>query len=177
MERGHLTTGITFAFILILMVQCATAGLIERSVEPAGNSTYRVILSMPGETVAGITETVSGGTDFREVTLPPGQYRIDRTTLSLAVIGDREVSYLITVKPGEQGVISGTYINMVTGEEGTLPDGMISGLGSVEMRSTPGKDSSSGDESQAHPTPLSPGLFLIALCAGGLLFSIREREQ
>lgn len=177
MKKGHLIAGIACILILILVVQGATAGLIERSVIPAGNSTYRVLLQIPEETVTGITETISGGMDYGEISLSPGQYQINGTTLSLAVIGEREVSYLLTTKPGEPGEISGTYKDMLAGEEGNLPGARISGSGSVEITPAAIEDLSSREDAGANTTPLDPGLFVVALCTGGLLSLSRMEKR
>lgn len=174
MERGHLIAGTACLILLILVIQGTIAGSIDRSVVQVNDTTYRVMLQIPGETVAGITETLSGGMECTGVSLATGQYQIDGTTLSMAIIGEPEVSYLVRVKPGEAGEIRGTYRDMLTGEEGTLPGAGISGLGSVEITPADGDTIPPADDARPRPTPLEPGILVLALCAWGLLFTFRR---
>lgn len=175
MERGHLIGGVACLMLVILVVQGAVAGSMERTVVKMNESTYRVTFQIPGETVAGITDVVSGGILIGDVSLPPDQFRIEGTTLSLAVIGEREVSYLVTLTPGEPGEITGTFKDMMTGQEGNLPGARISGLGTVEILNAPQQKPVSGEASDARPAPMQPGLIVIAVGAGGLACSFWRR--
>lgn len=177
MERGHLTAGTVCLLILILVVQASATGVYERAIIPEGDSTYRVSLQFPEGTVSGITETASSGMSYKEISLPPEQYRIEGTTLFLAIIGEREVSYLVTGKPGTPAEITGTYHDMNTGEQGNLPSAKISGSGSVEIIDAAVNTSLSGNDARSRPAPLEPGLLVVALCAAGLLYSIRRRSR
>lgn len=177
MERGHLATGIACILILVLVVHGAVAGVVDRSVNPVGNSTYQVILRMPEESVIGITETISGGMRYGEISLSPDSYTIDGTILSLAVIGERDVSYFVTMESGDSGEISGTYKDMLSEEEGNLPGARIVPSGSVQIIEFTDNDALQGKDAQAHPAPLNPGLLVTALCVGGFLYLLRRRNQ
>jgi hypothetical protein len=120
MKRGHLITGIVSFFLCAMLVQGAAAGIVERSIEPAEPTTSRVVLTLPAETVARIVEVLPPGTEVSEVSLPPDQYRVEGTTLFLAVIGEREVSYLMHGPPDSAGAIRGTWTDYLSGEEGTV---------------------------------------------------------
>lgn len=174
MKRGHLATGIACILILVLVVHGAAAGVVDRSVNPVGNSTYQVILRMPAESVIGINETISGGMSYGEISLSPDSYTIEGTMLSLAVIGEREVSYFVTLKPGDSGEISGTYKDMLSEDEGNLPGARILPSGSVEIIKVTDHITLQGKDSQARPTPMNPCLLMVALCVGGLLCSLRR---
>lgn len=176
MRRGHLIGGLASFVILILIVPSIAALPIERSVVPAEDSTYRVILRMPGVTVAGVTEVISEGVEFIEVFLPPEQYHISERTLSMAVIGEEEVSYLVSVKPGHAGEISGEWHDMLTGKNGTLAGVRISDSGSVEITPISSADPPERDGAPANSAPLGLGILALALCTGGLLF-LQRRER
>lgn len=120
MKGGHLIGGITLVVLCALLVQGAAAGAVERSIEPAGISTYRVVLALPGETVAGITEILPPGMEVREVSLPAGQYRINGTTLFLAVIGEREITYFLQGPENPAGALRGTWTDYLSGHGGTV---------------------------------------------------------
>ena len=120
MKRGRLVTGIIPLIICAMLVQAAAAGIVERSIEPSEHSTYRVVLTLPGETVAGIIEVLPSGMEVREVSLPPDQYRVDGATLFLAVIGEREITYLVHGQEDPAGVITGTWTDYLSGNEGTV---------------------------------------------------------
>lgn len=177
MERGHCIAGLACIIILILVVQGSAAGSIDRAVVKTGDSTYRITLQFPEGTVTGVTETVSGGMDIQEVSLPDEQYQIDGTTLFLAVIGDSNVSYIVTTMPGEPGEISGTCQDMLTGVKGTIPGARISGSGNVEILSGTPAGTAPAKDARPTATPIEPGLLFIALCAGGLLYLWRRGER
>lgn len=178
MEHGPLTAGAACLLLLVLVAQAsAVAGAPERSVVPAGDSTYRVTLLFPEGTVTGITEIIPGGMSVREISLPPEQYQVDGTTLILALIGEPEVSYLVIVKPGEPGEITGTYQDMLTGEVHTLPGAAISGSGSVEITGASAPVPVSGNDGKGRPAPMDPALFVSALCAAGLLYWARRSAK
>lgn len=174
MKQGCFTAGTACLLILLIVVQGSAAGILERSVIPAGDSTYTIILRIPENTVAGITETISGGMNYGEISLPAEQYRIEGTTLSLAVIGEREVSYLITGKPGMTAEITGTFQDMNTGEKGNLPGARISSSGSVEIIDAAVNTSQPGNDARRQPAPLKPALMIIVFFLAGLLYSIRR---
>lgn len=178
MKRGHLIAGIACITILILVVQGATAaGPIERSVIPAGNSTYRVVLQLPQGTVAGITETFPAGMVVSDISLNPGQYHVNGTTLTLAVISESEVSYLVSIKPGDSGEISGTSLDMLTGERSALPGARITGTGTIEITPAAGTSLPSGEDSDENSLPLEPGVVVVALGSIGILYLLRRRTQ
>ncbi len=177
MERGHLTAGTASLLILILLAQVSAAGVYERAIIPEGDSTYRVSLQFPEGTVSGITETVLSGMTYKEISLPPEQYRIEGTTLFLAIIQEREVSYLVTGKPGMTAEITGTYQDIITGEKGNLPGARISSSGSVEIIDAAVSSSLPGNDARSQHAPLEPVLFVVALCAAGLLYSLRRRSR
>ncbi|OPY43470.1 MAG: hypothetical protein A4E40_00133 [Methanoregulaceae archaeon PtaU1.Bin059] len=120
MMRGHLIAGTILLLLFAVVVQGAFAGVVERSVEPAEQSTYRVVLTIAGERVAGITEVLPPGTEVREVSLPAGQYRVDGTTLFLAVIGEPEITYVVRAPEDPTGAIRGTWTDFVLDEGGTV---------------------------------------------------------
>lgn len=120
MKRGRLITGIIPMIICAMLVQGVAAGIVERSIEPSEPSSYRVVLTLHGETVAGIIEVLPSGMEVREVSLPPDQYRVDGTTLFLAVIGEREITYLVHGQENPAGAITGTWTDYLSGEEGTV---------------------------------------------------------
>lgn len=177
MKRGHLIAGITCITILILVIQGAAAGSIERSVIPAGNSTYRVVLHLPQGTVAGITETFPAGMVVRDISLNPGQYQVNGTTLAMAVIGESEVSYLVSMQPGDSGEISGTSLDMLTGERSALPGARITGTGTIEITPAAGTSLPAGGESDKNSLPLELGMVVVALGSIGILYSLRSRTQ
>jgi hypothetical protein len=159
------------------MVQGVAAGSIERSVIPAGNSTYRIVFQLPQGTVAGITENFPAGMAVSDISLNPGQYQVNGTTLAMAVIGESEVSYLVSTQPGDSGEISGTFLDMLTGERSVLPGARISGSGTIEITPAAGTDLPSGEEGDEHPLSLEPGVGVIALGAIGIFYSLRRRTQ
>lgn len=175
MKRGHLIAGIVCITILILGVQGVAAGSIERSVIPAGNSTYRVVLQLPQGTVAGITETFPAGMAVRDISLNPGQYQVNGTTLALAVIGESEVTYLVSTQPGDSGEISGTSLDMLTGERSPLPGLRITGTGAIEITSAAGTSLPSGEDHDENSLPLGPGVVVGALGSIGIFYSLRRR--
>ena len=177
MERGHLAAGTVCLLILILVAQASAAGVHERAITPEGNSTYRVSHQFPEGTVSGITETVSGGMSYKEISLPPEQYQIEGTTLFLAIIREREVSYIVTGKPGTPAEITGTFQDMNTGERGNLPGARISSSGSVEIIDAAVNSPLPGNDARSRPAPLEPVLFIVALCAAGFLCSLRRRSR
>ena len=177
MKRGHLIAGIACITILILVVQCVAAGSIERSVIPAGNFTYRVILQLPQGTVAGIIETFPAGMVVRDISLNPGQYQVNGTTLTMAVIGESEVSYLVSMQPGDLGEITGTSLDMITGERSALPGAQMTGTGTIEITPAAGTSLPSGEDSDENSLPLEPGVVVVALGSIGILYSLRRRTQ
>lgn len=177
MERGHLIAGLVCIIFLILFVQGSEAGTIDRFVEKTGDSTYRITLQFPEESVTGVTEIVSRGMEIQNVSLPAGQYQVDGTTLSLAVIRERDVSYTLQGSPGESGEIIGTYQDMITGEKGNLPDARISGSGDIEISPGDSAGITSAEDVRPTATPLEPGLLLIAFGAGGLFSLLRRGTQ
>jgi len=177
MKRGHLIAGIASILILILVVQCVAAGSIERSVIPAGNSTYRVILQLPQGTVAGITETFPAGMIVHDISLNPGQYQVNGTTLTLAVIGESEVSYLVSMEPGGSSEISGTSLDMLTGERSALPGARMTRAGAIEIIPTAGTSLPLGEDSDENSLPLEPEVVVGALGSMGILYSLRRRTQ
>jgi len=177
MKRGHLAAEVACILILILLAQASAASVYERAIIPQGDSTYRVSLQFPEGTISGITETISSGMTCKEISLPPEQYRIEGTTLFLAIIEEREVSYLVTGKPGMTAEITGTYQNMITGEKGNLPGARISSSGSVEIIDAAVNNSLPGNDARSQHAPLEPVLFVVALCAAGLLYSLRRRSR
>jgi len=176
MKRGHLIAGIACLTLLFLLVQGAMASPIERSVIPAGNSTYRVVLTMPEGTVAGITETLPEGITVSDVSLPSGQYQTNGTTLTLAVIEEQEVSYLITLNPGVKGEILGTSLSMLTGEKSSLPGALISGSGTVEIIPAGGENPAASKDTSEHTAPLGPAVIGGALATLGIGYSLRRRS-
>ncbi len=177
MERGHCIAGLACTILLILIVQVSVAGTIDRVVEKTGDSTYRITLQFPEESVTGVTEIVSTGMEIRNVSLPAGQYQVDGTILSLAVIGERDVSYILQGSPGESGEITGTYQDMITGMKGALPDARISGSGDIEISSGDSAGIPSAEDVQPTATPLEPGLLIIAFGAGGMFSLLRRGMQ
>lgn len=177
MERRRLISKVACLMLLILVIQGAVAGSVERSVVRMNDTTYRITLQFPGETITGINDRVSGGIQIGEVSLPVDQYRIEGTTLSLAVIKEREASYLVTLKAGEPAEISGTYKDMLTGKEGNLPGARISGTGTVEIIDALQHEPVSGKTTDARPAPMEPGIFIVAVCAGCLACSVWRKAQ
>lgn len=122
MKRGHLIAAIISMIACALLVQGAVAGFVERSIEPAGDSTYRVVLTIDGDTVAGIIESLPPGTVITDVSLPADQYRLDGTTISLAVIGETRVTYLVHGPVDPTGAIRGKWTDFLVGGEGTVAE-------------------------------------------------------
>mgnify|MGYP007083302435 CR=1 FL=1 len=176
MKQGHLFAGIACMIVLILLVQCATAGFIERSVVPAGNSTYRVILKIPEGTVAGITETLPTEMVGCEVSLPPGQYKIDGNTVTLVIIDEREASYLVTMEPGASGVITGSVLDFLTGEKSTLPGAQIASTGAVGTIPAEGAAQIPNEDTGKHPVPLDTVIIVGAIGLMGVGYSMRRRD-
>ncbi|HOT02881.1 MAG TPA: hypothetical protein PK069_01725 [Methanolinea sp.] len=122
MKRGHLIAGFVGMVVCAIMIQGAAAGTLERSIEPADHSTFRVTLTIPGDTVAGITEILPDGMEILQVSLPPHQYHVNGTTLSLAVIGEREITYLVRGSGDPTGSIRGTWTDYLSGEVGSVAE-------------------------------------------------------
>jgi hypothetical protein len=172
---------VLFVLALMLCVQPLTADSpIQRMVIPAEGQpegTYQVLLVFPPGQVWGIRETFSPEIEFISADLLDNSVQKSGSEVHFALIGDQNVSYIIAIEPGNSGEITGTCQNMVTGVTGYLPRAWISDSGSIHIESGNGEHPASDDSAQVHPAPLGPGLFLIALCAGGLLFPLRREQQ
>jgi len=137
MKRGHLIAGIACLAVLVLTAQGAEAVSVERSVFHAGNSTYRVVLSISGETVSGITESLTPDMTVGDVSLPPEQFQVNGQALSLALISEREVTYMVKASRYPAGNISGTWVDLLSGEQGIVSEGDDGVPGRVDPPTTP----------------------------------------
>jgi len=104
----------------LLFIPQAMATSVERAVIPMGNNTYRVILFLSEETVAGISERFPAGYEISEVSVPAGHYRIDGDTLHIAVLGKGNASYTINGDVDPECAIQGSWTDVVTGEGGRV---------------------------------------------------------
>jgi hypothetical protein len=154
MNRWYQVGGITLLASLLVFSQVA-AYSVERTVISGEDGMYRVILDMPGGTVAGISESIPAGYRFAEVLLPPGQYRIDGDTLYIAVMGERNVTYLVEGKENPERAIRGVWRDIVTGENGTVH-------AAGETGSIPGSAPEKRDSTDAGKTGPAP----IVTCIG-----------
>jgi hypothetical protein len=172
---------VLFVLALMLCVQPLTADSpIQRMVIPAEGQpegTYQVLLVFPPGQVWGIRETFSPEAEFISADLPDDSVQKSGSEVHFALIDGQNVSYIIALEPGNSGEITGTYQNMVTGVTGYLPGAMISDSGAIHIESGTGEHPPSDDREQAHTASLGAGILLIALCSGGLLFSLRREKQ
>jgi|GEM_PF-1293045 len=104
----------------LLVVPEAMAASVERTVIPVENTTYRVILHLPDEMVAGISESIPAGYEVGDISVPPGQFRIDGNTLYIAILGERNVSYLLKGQENPEKAIRGSWTDIATGERGGI---------------------------------------------------------
>ncbi len=119
MDRWFRAAGLVFA-VSLFVLSPALAASIVRTVVPGENSTYQVVLLMPGEMVAGIVETVPPGYHVEGVDALPGQFRVDGNTIRFVILGERTVQYTLTGKENPEGAIEGSWTDITTGQGGRV---------------------------------------------------------
>jgi len=114
MKGWYQVAGIVLVASLLIIPQ-AMATSVERAVIPMGNNTYRVVLFLTEETVAGISEYVPAGYEVSGVYVPAGQYRLDGNTLHIAMLGKGNTSYTIRGDGDPEGSIQGSWTDVEPG--------------------------------------------------------------
>jgi hypothetical protein len=150
----------------------------QRTISPEGDpgaGVYSVTLILPPGQVWGVEETFSPGISFEGSGLPDNSYRYKDHQLDIALVDSSAAMYRISVHPGETGEISGTIINMITGEKGSLPSARISADGTVGISETPGTDPGPGEATPSRGAPLSPVFGLLATGIAGAAVMLWRR--
>jgi hypothetical protein len=166
--------------IFLCIPPLAADSPVQRAVSPEknpGDGFYSVTLTLPADPVWGITETFSPEITFEGTSLPAESYRIREHQLDLAFPDSNEITYTISVPPGDTGEISGTWINMLTGENGTLPSARISADGVISISSAQGNDLVPVDKPPGTKSPVSPVLCLLAIGIAGALLALWRRAE
>ena len=175
MNRWMAARCIVCAVIIFLCIPpLAADSQVQRAVTPEknpGDGFYSVTLTLPAGQVWGITETFSREITFEGTRLPADSYRIRENQLDMALVDSDEISYTISVPPGKNTEISGTWINMLTGEKGPLPSARISADGVISITAVPGNGPVTGDLPPTPEAPVSPDLILLAVGIAGVLLA------
>lgn len=142
----------------LLVVPEAMAASVERTVIPGENATYTVVLHLPNEVVAGISESIPAGYEVGEVSVPPGQFRVDGNILYIAVFEEGNVSYLLRGKGNPEKAIRGSWTDIATGESGSI-------FAQGEAGSPAGGDQENNTSSPVKKAGLNPILTFVAAMA------------
>ena len=127
MQQGTLVFAL---FIIALAVAPVCGAEISRAVVRGENNTSVVTLTVTGGSVLGVTETLPAGSAVISCSLPPEQCRVSAGSIHLAVIGEKEVSYVIQGADGGPG--TGTWTDLSDGSQGTV-------LGAGQSQPLPGE--------------------------------------
>ncbi len=175
MNRWIATRYIVCALIIFLCIPALTADSpVQRAVSPEknlGTGYYSVTLTLPPDRVWGITETFSPEITFEGTSVPADSYTIHENQLDLALVDSDEISYTISVPPGENAEISGVLINMLTGEKSSLPSARISAEGLTTITTITGEGPVDADLPPGPEAPGSPVLILLAVGITGVLLT------
>jgi hypothetical protein len=181
MNRWMAARCIVCAIIIFLCISpIAADSPVHRAVAPEkslGDGFYSVTLIIPSDQVWGITETFSPEITFEGTGLPADSYRIRENQLVVALVDSDKTSYTISVTPGENGEISGTWINMVNGENGTLPSARISSGGDISISAVQGNGPVNDDLPPTPEAPVPPVISLLAIGIAGAVLALWRRKE
>ena len=181
MNMGTTARYITYAMLIFLIIPALAAGSPVQctitSMEDSGEREYAITLTFPSEGVWGVAERFSPGISFLESGLPEGSHRFKDQQLDLALVDSHVVTYQIIVPPGDSAEISGTWIDMITGEKGVLPTARISSEGTIQISDTPENGQEYPETTPTKAAPLCPLIGLLAVgIAGAVLATGRRRS-
>jgi hypothetical protein len=109
-----LKNAIFLVLITGLLVSCADAASITRSVDLNPDSTATVTISIPEGSIGGLAETLPSGYSFVSSAFPESRLRVSGDKILFAVINDTTIEYCVKYEnPGE---ISGIWHDAKSGE-------------------------------------------------------------
>jgi hypothetical protein len=111
--------GLVIVCLLFLAVAAPAAGMeISRIAEAANDDRCIVSVSLDAASIVGITEYIPPGSTVVSCSLPADQWKQSGNNLYLAVIGEDEITYVISgCRPEE---LSGTWIDLADGNRGSV---------------------------------------------------------
>jgi PGF-pre-PGF domain-containing protein len=156
-KEGRKWKGLTFWLMVVLLVATilllgtvtAVQGTEVTEVKryaPAGpppGEEFKVTLRITGELplVAGIVETIPDEFSFVRTTHPAGNYSVSGQKVAFAVINVTEIEYWVMAPSSGEGTFSGTWIDMLSENEGSIADTIVmvggGGSGAIEEEVTP----------------------------------------
>jgi PGF-pre-PGF domain-containing protein len=105
---------------------------------PAAGEVFEVTLRITGELplVVGIVETIPEGFSFVSTTHPAGNYSVSGQKVAFAVINETEIRYRVKAPSSGEGTFSGTWIDLLSENEGSIADTIVmvggGGAGAIE---------------------------------------------
>jgi PGF-pre-PGF domain-containing protein len=137
-------------------VQGAAVGGVTRYAPsgPAPGAEFEVKLTINGEPplAVGIVETIPEGFGFVSTTHPSGQYEVSGQKIAFAVINEKAIMYGVTAPSSGEGTFSGTWIDLLSENEGSIADTIVmvggGGTGAIEEGLPPAPT----------PTPYAPAV-------------------
>jgi hypothetical protein len=165
---------VLMSFALFASTMSAVQGVevsgVRRSVlsDPAPGAEFEVTLTLEGELplVVGIRETIPEGFGFVSTTCK--NYEVSGQEIAFVVMNETAVSYRVKAPASGTGTFTGTWVDLLGEEEGTIAATTVV-VGGGGMPSTSAQPVASTETPITEPEPAVPGFKALSLIVSLLI--------
>ena len=128
--------------VVLVLALCSPVAAIEITrfppTGPAANDEFEVTLRITGELplVVGIVETIPGGFEIPEEEDERPFVNVSGQKIAFGAINETEIKYRVKASSSGEGTFSGTWIDMLSENEGSIADTIVmvggGGAGAIE---------------------------------------------
>ncbi|HEU17400.1 MAG TPA: hypothetical protein ENO06_01565 [Methanolinea sp.] len=156
--------GLVIVCLLFLVVAAPAAGMgISRTAEAVDGDGCIVHVTLDDASVVGITEHIPPGSTVSSCSLPADQWKQSGNNLYLAIIGEEEITYVVSGCRPED--LSGTWTDLSDGNAGPVP------MAGEEVSSPSDSQGTSPKKPTASPTKAGNTASIAGLTLAAIAFA------